>query len=334
MLHFVNGSVVANALRDGGVAGQIVEAADVLHEGPCLPGVYGEDWVKERARYLAHRGYADEPRALASLGRCVDAVAAAPAEREIVLWYEHDLFDQLLLAWLIDALTVAGVDYRQIRLVVVGDHPEVERFHGLGQLSAGQLAALLPSRLPLTDAQRDAALASWRAVCGPDPSDLERMAGVADCPLPWMPGALARLLEEFPATDDGLSRTERQGLGAVADGAPTLAAAFRRSSEQEERLFLGDLPFAEAMNGLARGAAPLLIVDGVDRHSLRRAAAVTDAGSAVLAGAADHAALNGVDRWIGGVHLSGRAPAWRWDRQRSRLVDTRHDALNRRDPDY
>jgi hypothetical protein len=33
----------------------------------------------------------------------------------------------------------------------------------------------------------------------------------------------------------------------------------------------------------------------------------------VLRGEADHVALNGIDRWVGGVHLHGRAARWRWD---------------------
>jgi hypothetical protein len=33
----------------------------------------------------------------------------------------------------------------------------------------------------------------------------------------------------------------------------------------------------------------------------------------VLDGAADHDSLNGIDRWIGGVHLEGPSPEWRWD---------------------
>jgi hypothetical protein len=33
----------------------------------------------------------------------------------------------------------------------------------------------------------------------------------------------------------------------------------------------------------------------------------------VLAGEADHVALNGVDRWIGGVHLRGHDVRWRWN---------------------
>jgi hypothetical protein len=41
--------------------------------------------------------------------------------------------------------------------------------------------------------------------------------------------------------------------------------------------------------------------------------ALTEAGRSVLDGAADHVSLNGIDRWIGGVHLVGRSVPWRWD---------------------
>jgi hypothetical protein len=40
----------------------------------------------------------------------------------------------------------------------------------------------------------------------------------------------------------------------------------------------------------------------------------------VLEGRADHVGLNGIDRWIGGVHLKGDSVEWRWDRAAQRIV--------------
>ena len=40
---------------------------------------------------------------------------------------------------------------------------------------------------------------------------------------------------------------------------------------------------------------------------------LTTTGAQVLAGEADQIAVNGIDRWIGGVHLQGRHVPWRWD---------------------
>jgi hypothetical protein len=47
---------------------------------------------------------------------------------------------------------------------------------------------------------------------------------------------------------------------------------------------------------------------------------LTDAGRAVLAGEADRAALLPLDRWVGGIHLTGPDPAWRWDPRAGRAV--------------
>jgi hypothetical protein len=39
-----------------------------------------------------------------------------------------------------------------------------------------------------------------------------------------------------------------------------------------------------------------------------------------LLGEADHVAQSGIDRWIGGVHLSGHHPRWRWDEGTESIV--------------
>jgi hypothetical protein len=47
---------------------------------------------------------------------------------------------------------------------------------------------------------------------------------------------------------------------------------------------------------------------------------LSDAGRGVLAGRADHLALNGIDRWLGGVHLRAGGPVWHWDAAQGQLV--------------
>src|SRR5262249_32471168 len=43
----------------------------------------------------------------------------------------------------------------------------------------------------------------------------------------------------------------------------------------------------------------------------------------VLAGQDDHIAMNGVDRWVGGVHLQGHRVPWRWDELHQKIVRSR-----------
>ena len=47
---------------------------------------------------------------------------------------------------------------------------------------------------------------------------------------------------------------------------------------------------------------------------------LAEAGASVLAGEADLVRLNGIDRWIGGVHLSGDDARWRWDEGRESIT--------------
>jgi hypothetical protein len=80
------------------------------------------------------------------------------------------------------------------------------------------------------------------------------------------------------------------------------------------RPYLGDTWCFAMMDTMAKAPVPLLGVDPpgrrVDRGSGLR---LTGTGARVLAGGVDQVALNGIDRWIGGVHLRGRHVQWRWD---------------------
>jgi hypothetical protein len=79
----------------------------------------------------------------------------------------------------------------------------------------------------------------------------------------------------------------------------------------EEQVFMGDNTFYKLMADLASVRNPLVEISA--------AVAITETGRKVLEGQADHIGLNGIDRWLGGVHLTNDN-AWRWDRASGRLV--------------
>jgi hypothetical protein len=131
------------------------------------------------------------------------------------------------------------------------------------------------------------------------------------------------LLEELPAPADGLSGTERRALRAVAAGAHTPPAAFVAAQRLEEAPFLGDAWFYRALSALGQGATRLLETDDgtplppppplVDsQHFARLQLRLTEAGGRTLRGEADRVELVGIDRWIGGTHITADG-TWRWD---------------------
>jgi hypothetical protein len=137
----------------------------------------------------------------------------------------------------------------------------------------------------------------------------------ADPPeLRFLGEAFDRLGREYPSTRDGLSLTERRLLAAAAaEPGATAAAAFTRMGEREPRPFLGDLFGFRILSRLAAVRAPLVEAGPPGGVAAATRLRVTEAGRRVLAGQADHVARNGLDRWVGGVHLHGEAARWRWD---------------------
>jgi Domain of unknown function (DUF1835) len=310
VVHVTNGDSTASTLREGGVVPRVVVWRDVLHEGP-VPAVDDAELRRVRARFLSGGG-ADAAERVRRLLAKRDIALEAGREGRYVLWFEADLYDQLQLAQILDHLARLDVEPERITLVSIGEHLGIARFGGLGELDAQQLAAL-PERaaVALTADALELGSAAWTALRAPDPRGLATIVAARSPVLRFVPEAFDRLSREYPSTRDGLSLTERRLLAAVADGAASAGEAFVRAAAREARPFLGDTwafarleRFATADAPLVRAAAP------VERHT---PLTITDAGRSVLAGDADHVALNGIDRWIGGVHLQGGDVRWRFD---------------------
>ena len=320
MLHVTNGDCTVEIMRQAYVVGDIIPWRDVLHEGP-VPALPPAELRPLRAAHLATMGplpRAERSSPLRSGAAEVEAdlrarderlEAAVNAGERVVLWFEHDLYDQLQLLQILAGLPDRAVG---VELICVGTFPGRPDFAGLGELEPEELGSLWPLRAPVTNEHVRAARAGWDAFRGTDPTALERMAATPDARLPFLAAALRRLLEELPGVRDGLARTERQLLAAIAAGARTREQAFTEAAASEEAPFLGDATAFERLDELAGGPEPLVTADGE--------LALTAAGADVLAGRADRVALIGFDRWLGGMHLRADDALWRWDAERGTLV--------------
>jgi hypothetical protein len=135
-------------------------------------------------------------------------------------------------------------------------------------------------------------------------------------------------MEELPSTGNGLSRTEAQVLDALRATNPlTLTQLFSAHQAAEDPVWRGDWSFRALVDALATAPTPLLAwLDpppagpGDEPAWAQARVQRTDAGDAVLHGHRDAVAMNGIDRWWGGVHLHGRDAAWRWDPRLRRIV--------------
>ena len=184
-----------------------------------------------------------EETALAEF-RARDArLAAHPADAEVALWFEDDLYDALLQAQLEDRLAGRPGPVSLVHL----RHPP-----------RGDLRAAFAARERIEpDPARFAAFRS------PDPRA-------------WLDvAAFERLLEELPDVRSGLTRVEREILAALADGPLPPHGLFAAVAQHEEPPWLGDT----SVFALAGDLAPLVaFTDG--RYALTPEGAAVLAGTA------------------------------------------------------
>lgn len=320
VLIITNGDSVAETLRVARPEAEILPWRDALHDGPVrdLPP---DAFRAERAAHLADGVVNTEDSVRADL-EARDATVARHGDYErLELWFEHDLYDQLQLIQVLDALAEAGRD-RDISLIQAPRHlgpvppHEIRRFESLA----------LPVETPFTDTARRV----WSAFRQPDPV---RFAGARKGPiagLPFLGASILRMLQEFPGPD-GLSRTERQILYSINRGVDRPGPLFARVLNMEEAAFLGDWSFFSILSGLAFAEVPLvtglperflpsILEDGYSRKAFITAPLkLTGLGADVLAGRTDRASQTSIDRWVGGTHLTADN-LWRWNDERGELV--------------
>ena len=320
-LHVANGHAATGLIESSGLPGRTQVWCDPLNEGPVPGGVSDDELLRVRARFLAANP--DQAGAVAAdLEAWRRAVDDEGGYRELVLWFEHDLFDQLNL---IQLLTHIGgrPRCRPVSLICIDRYPGHPHFKGLGELEPGDIAALFPLRRPVTAAQIELARHAWSAYRSPDPRALEELLQTDTTALPFLGPALARHLEEFPSERDGLSRSERRLLEQAVNGPAPIELAFSKMHDGETAYYIADAWLFDRATELSSASPALMQLKMTpDRKSrLSGTISLTPEGREVLAGEADRVKLCGIDRWLGGVHIRGNGRAWRWSARAGRLIE-------------
>jgi len=312
-LHLRCGSDIRQTLTDAGLSGDFLEFADPFCIGP-LPDFSTTELIKLRSHFLASAFNLDPAETLARQRQSYARLNTLNAYQRVVLWFEHDSYDQLILIYLLQHLARLRPTAR-LELIAIDQFPGIERFIGLGQLAPAQLASLWPHRQPISDALLASAAPLWAALCANDPRVLLAQVKAGTPALPMMQRALERHLQQLPGVHDGLGLTERLTLHILKREGPLPAGkAFATLMRYDEPLpYLGDLMYWWLLQPLLNGAAPLLHSDDDHLDWPQRTIRLTPQGEAVLQGQVDAFACRTEGYWVGGVELQPGQPHWRYD---------------------
>jgi len=336
-LHIRCGNDIQAALLRCGFTGEFMEISNPFPQGQVPPFDPLDNFVTLRSDFIVKHYAADIPPEYA------DRVSNAPDEirrvderlrslpqgvERMVLWFEHDPFDQLCLAYVLAHLVDAHLGRCHFELIQVNHFPGVEKFIGLGYLSQHpeNLVALWQQRVAITPAMMAFGARCWHAFTAADPTALWQLSQ-GPAPLPLMQQAMRRMLKELPWTTNGLSLTEQLALQIInRDGPINIARAFHfLNTESEPLSFLGDIMFLSAMRPLWQHEVAALRVTDHDAGKppmLQDTVAITATGRKLMNGHCHWLAICDprYERWVGNVRITPGGNNWHWCPEKDKPV--------------
>ena len=326
MLHIHNGDSAAGTARSANIPGDHVAWREALVSGPAPGNLSESEFIDVRAKHLSEAYDMPIENCRRDLRKQHEALAGFADHEEVVLWFEHDLFCQVHLIYLLNWFGQREIGKTKLTLISIDEFPGVKDFHGLGQLNETQLASLLPQRQAITSAQLETGAKAWRSYSSADAGELVLLLDSDLSALPFLRAALKKHLLRFPSTRNGLGRIENVGLELLAAGYSKFKSLFPEFMRREPRYGFGDAQFYLAMRRLASAPFPPLQEknggnsDSADTsRMLSSSFEITKSGEAVLNSEEDFVIQNGIDLWLGGVHLKGKESQWRWDEDAEQL---------------
>ena len=233
-----------------------------------------------------------------------------PSEKyeKVILWFEHDLYDQLQIIQILDWFSKYSTGEVDLSIICTDQY--------LGRLSPEEMKSLVKYEKPITEAHLELSNKAWSAFRSSSPEKWSDMLDADTSVLPFLEGAILRLLEEYPGSSNGLSRTAEQALKVISGGERHPGKIFGGNQNLEERIFMGDASFWVVLSELLESSPPLIVLPEGEVLTLpaskHQELTITSAGLEVLAGKMNWLEISKLDRWIGGVHLDS-TNTWCWN---------------------
>jgi hypothetical protein len=327
MLHILNGGSTEETMKRSSLEGEYFSFRDALIDGPAPATTDSAAWRRVRAEHLAGGYGADVQQCETDLSEQEHILNSYSSHDEVVLWFEHDVFCQLNLLYLLDWYHRANLGQTRLSLINIGEFPGRNDFRGIGELNPQELASLFPKRQLVSKGLLDLGARAWQAYCSSNPNSIEQLLSHDTSELPFLATALTAHLQRFPSVTNGLGRIENRCLELVATGPQRFIDLFPRFIESESVYGLGDAQIWTSLGQLRDARTPLLTAD-TDAKFLTPGLlwsatfSITTAGRDVLQNRADYLDHNEIDVWLGGAHLHTGAPIWRWDDTSGKLQST------------
>lgn len=308
-VHLVGGDSVAATLR---TALRLSRNQVLVNEDPlsCGPAPATDDlqvWRSVREDYL-NDIYLEWPDF--SFSEYADNGLFMNAERlrqeqAIVAGAGQGLPDQLLLAWIVFLFDRLNLDLSKLAIVQFEKLHPTQDVISVGEVSPENIRQHRPAPHRLDSEEVEELRRVWKVYTSDDPAALSSYVA-ENSPIPIAHRAVRELIYRYPDVRSGLGVWDERLLHYTSDKGPAAARVIGYTMGSSVSLDQqGDMVLFYRLIGLAAARSPLVSLTG-SRTTMRGCEVkLTSFGQDVLAGKANAVEENGIDDWIGGVHLGG-----------------------------
>jgi len=318
-LHIVGGDTAAGSLK---AALRLSHDQLLVNEDPlsCGPAPDTDDlgvWRSTRENFLRDM-YVDWPDfsfddyEYADNGLLMNAKRLGQ-EDDIVVWAGLGLPDQLLLAWVIFLFDRLSVDLSKLRVVQFEKLLPRQRVLSMGELAPEDIRNYCPEPRQLDLQDVEELRRTWRVYTSNDPTALSKFV-TGGSPLPVLHRALSQLLYRYPDVRSGVGVWDERLLHYTLEEGPAAARVIAYTfGISESPDCVGDQYLFRRLIGMGNVelTSPLISVTGSTRTMRGCEVRLTAFGQSVLSGKANNVHENGIDDWIGGVHLRNHSVTFR-----------------------
>ena len=251
ILHITNGDCTTNYLQQLKFKGEFITWREMLCEGKTTTDVGSEKFWKNRFDFFKSSYKVTKKKFIDYTVKEYRNLCNKKSQKEIVLWFEYDLFCQINMIAVISWLKRYRIGYH-ISLVSSGKVKGSKKMLGLGELNKEQLLHHYNNRIDLTQDDIEYADYMWQLYCSDSPLRLETVSKFNPMsPFKYLTKALEAHLQRFPSIENGLNSVENNIL--------TIANKYKLNSKEQlvnkllreqETYGFGDIQYEHKINKL------------------------------------------------------------------------------------
>ncbi len=295
-LYITNGDSAVGGLKAAGFSGDFLPIRDPLHVGPLLAD---DDFISDlspRCQFIIDEQWASSEKVLQFQKERRETLKNIDQYQSIQLWFEHDLYDQLQLLWVLQFLAQYGVNPKRVKLVVTDLY--------LGHAYDHDFFELLRFQEAVEPEHYQIAVNYWQLLTSSNPNDWLVMIKQPHALFPFVAPAIKRFCQEFPACNNGLALTAQRVLELCRQEISSFDL-FKATQKQEQAVFMGDTQFFDVVAKMANQSAALLDLQSTDLPLIHpdQSLKINTLGLQVLEHKKDYLELVEPNFWLGGVHL-------------------------------